>query len=195
MKHCNCHNPPLTPGNPTPSKPPPRPPRAQTATHPTTSAAPGHHRLSPPPATATPGIPLAITAMTTTSALAPAITPPVTITSALVLAISGTSPTAAATSAPAPATLGTPPAHAETPITHHNYTSLLIQPLPAPAHLLAALPLHVSAFPVQDLPCRAICLNPHCCPMQSPGLTLSPGFATRHQDPGLSPRAYLSHSI
>ncbi|KAG6875002.1 hypothetical protein C0993_011252, partial [Termitomyces sp. T159_Od127] len=48
---------------------------------------PGHHWPSLPPATATPGTPLAITAVTATSAPASAITPPI-----------------AATSAPAPAT-------------------------------------------------------------------------------------------
>ncbi|KAG6865303.1 hypothetical protein C0993_008160, partial [Termitomyces sp. T159_Od127] len=61
-----------------------------------------HHQPPPPPAT-----PPAITAMTVTSALALAITPPVT-----------------ATSAPAPATPGAPPAHAETPIMHHDHASL-----------------------------------------------------------------------
>ncbi|KAG6861368.1 hypothetical protein C0993_002721, partial [Termitomyces sp. T159_Od127] len=61
---------------------------------------------SPPPATATSSIPLAITAMTTTSAPALAITPPMT-----------------ATSAPALATPDALLAHAETPIMHHDHAS------------------------------------------------------------------------
>ncbi|KAG6863861.1 hypothetical protein C0993_010115, partial [Termitomyces sp. T159_Od127] len=66
------------PGTPTPPNPPPRLSQAWTTIQPTTLATPGHHHSSPPPATATTGISLAITAMTATSAPAPAIpgTPP-----------------------------------------------------------------------------------------------------------------------
>ncbi|KAG6863577.1 hypothetical protein C0993_011004, partial [Termitomyces sp. T159_Od127] len=106
---------------------------AWTATQPTTLATPGHHHPSLPPATATPGISLAITVMTTTSALVLAITPPMT-----------------ATSAPAPAIPNTPPARAKTPIMHHRQSNLCM-PCPAPALLLTTSLLHVSALPVQDL--------------------------------------------
>ncbi|KAG6873814.1 hypothetical protein C0993_001037, partial [Termitomyces sp. T159_Od127] len=115
----------LRPGPRTPAPPnsPPRPSWAWTTTQSTTLATPGHHHLSPPPATAIIGILLAITAMITTSVLALAITPPVITKSAPALAISGTSPTAAATSAPAPETLSASLVHAETPITHHDHAS------------------------------------------------------------------------
>ncbi|KAG6894022.1 hypothetical protein C0993_012500, partial [Termitomyces sp. T159_Od127] len=88
------------PGIATPSEQPPQLPQAQTATWPTTSAAPGHHCPSLPLATATPGIPSAITAVTATSAPALAITLPMT-----------------ATSAPALATPDAPLARAKTPVT------------------------------------------------------------------------------
>ncbi|KAG6877483.1 hypothetical protein C0993_006868 [Termitomyces sp. T159_Od127] len=182
-----------SPATPIPPNPPPQLSWAWTATQPTTSATPDHHCPSPPPATTTTGISPAITAVTATSALALAITPPMTATSAPALAIPGTFSTAAATSAPAPATSGTLPAHAETSIMHYDHASPLTQPhMPrsTSAHLLTTLPLYVSAFPEQDLPHCMICLNLHCCLAQSPGLTLSPGTATCHQDLGLSPGAY-----
>ncbi|KAG6882422.1 hypothetical protein C0993_010598, partial [Termitomyces sp. T159_Od127] len=87
-------------------------------------ATPSHHRPSPPPATATPGIPLAIIAVTATSAPASAITLPTT-----------------ATSAPAPATPDTPQSVLRPPsciITHHRRPDLRT-PCLASALLLTAL--------------------------------------------------------
>ncbi|KAG6881372.1 hypothetical protein C0993_001758, partial [Termitomyces sp. T159_Od127] len=101
------------------------------------SATPGHHWPSPPPATATPGIPLAITAMTATSVLALAITPPINATSALAVATPNT-----------PWPMPRPPSHIT--ITHHRRPNLCM-PCLASAPLLTALPPHVYAFPVQDL--------------------------------------------
>ncbi|KAG6884811.1 hypothetical protein C0993_008141 [Termitomyces sp. T159_Od127] len=150
-------------------QPPPNPsPQlfwAWTTTRPTTLATPSHHRPSPPLATTTTGISLAITAMTATSALAPAITLPVTATLALAPAIPSTSPTTAATSAPAlPWPVPRPPSCIT--ITHHHRPDLHT-PYPASAHLLTTSLLHVSVLPKQDLLRCTTCLNLHHCLAQS----------------------------
>ncbi|KAG6863466.1 hypothetical protein C0993_011364, partial [Termitomyces sp. T159_Od127] len=135
-----CYRPPgLSPGprTPTPQNNPHDHPRLGPLPSQPPSATPGHHRLSPPPATATPGIPLAITAMTATSALASTITPPITATSALAPATPNRICSLALGLAHTPALVFTPP------ITFSGLTlatALILQP-PSSSLALAFLPV------------------------------------------------------
>ncbi|KAG6898478.1 hypothetical protein C0993_006590 [Termitomyces sp. T159_Od127] len=144
---------------------PPRQPPAITACH----------RHQPPPLAASP---LAITAVTATSALASAITPPI-----------------ATTSAPVPATPVTPgpcrdPHHASRSRITADPTSARHAPLPLP-----------SSPPRCRVSLRSQCETSTLCnmsqphPARPPGLTPGPGATTRHWNMGLSPGPYLLRSI
>ncbi|KAG6882217.1 hypothetical protein C0993_011482, partial [Termitomyces sp. T159_Od127] len=159
-------------GTPTLSKPPLQPDR-----YPANSLS--SPRPSPPITTCQRHQPLplaaspAITAMTATSVPVSAITPPIAATSALAPPVT--------------------PGLRQDP--HHASRSRItaarpLHAMPRSCFLLTAPPPHVSAFPVQDLhTARHVSTSPH--PMWPPGLTPSPGTATRHWNPGLSPGPYV----
>ncbi|KAG6880808.1 hypothetical protein C0993_004244, partial [Termitomyces sp. T159_Od127] len=141
-------------------------------TRPTPPAITGHHRPStpqPPPLAA----PLAITAMTATSALGLGYH---------------------ATSAPAPPV--TPDPRRDPPscimIAHHCRRPPLA--MLRSRSLLTAPPPRVSALPVRDLrTARHVLASPH--PARPPGLIPSPSAATRCWNPGLTPGPYVLRSI